>query len=447
MPSAWYSAGVPPFRLTTTCCALWLALAACEASEYPAGTLFGAAAAGTPAAGNAGNAGSGASGGSAAGSPDTGGVPDSAGAGGAAADCGCAGSTQTCLRGACVAADDSPSTALTTNGTCLLNGPQLLCVGRLLGTNDDTAASDIQATLLSLDPTRGYRQLSTSAGESYCALTQDSELRCWGSNALGQLGTGDTVRRAAPVSISGGPWLVSAMGSGHACALDLGRALWCWGRNIDAELGLGDHAARMVPTLVDPGPWARVAVGWGHTCALRDDGSLWCWGQNSEGQLGLGDTNPRTIPTRVPGSTWVSVSSAGFHTCALDTAGAAYCWGSNQRGQLGLGDLAPRNEPTRVVVPAASSLATGRFQTCVISSGGSLMCWGAIDFAGDVEGAPVMSPQATGPAGGWTSIEAGYAHLCGVREQSFYCWGRNSSHELGLGDTAPRLVPSLVQLP
>ena len=87
------------------------------------------------------------------------------------------------------------------------------------------------------------------------------------------------------------PAMVDALSAGqyHACALRAG-ALFCWGRNASGALGLGDTMPRNAPTAVLPARrWIDVAAAESSTCALDEFGRAWCWGGNALGQLGLGD--------------------------------------------------------------------------------------------------------------------------------------------------------------
>ncbi len=83
----------------------------------------------------------------------------------------------------------------------------------------------------------------------------------------------------------------------HSCAVTVTRTLWCWGNNADGELGLGDTTNRLTPTEVGAKTnWRQPSAGWTQTCAIRISRSLWCWVSNQYGQLGLGDTDDRLTP-------------------------------------------------------------------------------------------------------------------------------------------------------
>ena len=63
------------------------------------------------------------------------------------------------------------------------------------------------------------RVVALSAGGAHvCAVLATGELRCWGSNARGQLGNGSTLPSRAPVAVGGFGRVVSvAAGALHTC--------------------------------------------------------------------------------------------------------------------------------------------------------------------------------------------------------------------------------------
>jgi len=112
-----------------------------------------------------------------------------------------------------------------------------------------------------------------------------------------------------------------------------------WGDNRAGQLGTGDTDRRLAPVVIDPPGLGGVRTnqlfaGGTHTCALRDDNTLWCWGGNRFGQLGTGDTQPRLTPQKVMEGV-TAAYAGGAHTCALGTDGSVKCWGNNQYRQLG----------------------------------------------------------------------------------------------------------------
>ena len=107
--------------------------------------------------------------------------------------------------------------------------------------------------------------IAIAAGESHtCALLDTGEVQCWGDNYVGQLGNGDSaeVRKNGqtrvyftPVTVTGlsGVTAITAGGS-HTCALlDTGEVR-CWGINSSGRLGSGSsepESSTPVPVMIN----------------------------------------------------------------------------------------------------------------------------------------------------------------------------------------------------
>ncbi len=186
-----------------------------------------------------------------------------------------------------------------------------------------------------------------------------------------------------------------------------------------------------------------------HTLLVRVNGRLWVWGANGAGQLGVGDTNPRAAPLELMGS-WLDVAAGRFHSCAVDRADGLSCWGGNERGRLGLGDQADRPGPTRVQPEVRwREVEAGGGHTCAIRFDGTLWCWGdnARGALGTNEPDGVFRVTATqvGAETTWSAITSGGGgSSCGLRGGALFCWGRNGSGEIGVGDEIDRRAPAAV---
>jgi cysteine-rich repeat protein len=168
--------------------------------------------------------------------------------------------------------------------------------------------------LPAVDLGTGRFATAVSSGEySACALLDDDSVKCWGANDAGQLGLGDTRSRGVVPSDMGDQLPPVNLGTGRkaraisigvntACAVLDNGSLKCWGYNATGQLGLGDSRFDLggepnqmgdsLPAVdLGAGRTARaVSPGEGFTCALLDNGTVKCWGANSYGELGLGDT-------------------------------------------------------------------------------------------------------------------------------------------------------------
>ncbi len=205
-----------------------------------------------------------------------------------------------------------------------------------------------------------------------CAWTAVSyTFKCWGKNLLGQLGQGDTKARGddafemgdALLAVSlGTPALDVNVGGEHGCARLTDGTAKCWGANALGQLGLGDAVPRgttsgqmgtSLPVInYGSGMLGPVLVGGAQTCVQLLTLEVRCWGNNDFGQLGRGDAVSRGMVPADMGANLVNINLAATidkvvmgntHACAL-LAGKVKCWGDNRSGQLGLGDTVIRGD-------------------------------------------------------------------------------------------------------
>ena len=364
--------------------------------------------------------------------------------------------------------------------TCAVVSGAVYCWGRNVdgrigdgGNSPRTAAVpvDTGGVLAGLRMTR-----LSSGGTNTCALSSAGRAYCWGAGSSGQLGDGDTVRRTSPVAVDTGGVLsgvrLTRISAGwlHACALSATGRAYCWGKGSGGRLGDGATVSRTSPVPVHMGgvPLVEISAGRGHTCAVSPVGGVYCWGAGSSGQLGNGRTGRAPVPAPVDpggalsGVTITQIAAGADHTCALSSSGAAYCWGRNTSGQLGDGDTINRASPVAVDTSGALSgvtitqIAAGADHTCALSSSGAVYCWGRNTSGqlGDGETINRASPIAvdTGaalPGVPLRGITAGNNHSCAASATVVYCWGLNSSGQLGDGSTTDRTgpVPAEVRTP
>jgi len=266
-----------------------------------------------------------------------------------------------------------------------------------------------------------------AGGRHSCAVLDDGGVKCWGWNNAGQLGVGDNRNRGDEpcemgellprVDLGGRRAVAVVVGGFHSCALLDDGNVACWGTNTAGELGLGDKANRgdrpeAPPAIVDlvagpdtiTDPVVALAAGHRHTCARFAGGAMRCWGANDSGELGLGDKTDRfdaSALVELPIDDAVAAIAAGVsHTCALLAGGRVKCWGLDTFGQLGLGadpddqvggnwgddageslaalpdvDLGSRDGGGRQPL-RARALACGGDHTCALLDTGRIKCWG-----------------------------------------------------------------------
>lgn len=305
-------------------------------------------------------------------------------------------------------------------------------------------------------PAAAWKAFATGISVS-CGIQADDSLWCWGSNRNGELGEGTVgglgctqtpatapCDRTSPWPVMGtDTWAGVYSGGSFVCALHSSGRLYCWGNGESGAIGDGLAADTGTPTQVGArDDWARVSAGDEHVCAIAGDGTLWCWGGNLRGQIGNGTggsdmdvLTPVQIGTE---NDWESISAGDSTTCGLRAGGQRWCWGINSNGQYGDGTTTDSNVPSRADTDDDWVLvSTAWLHTCGIKQDGSLWCWGEAGEAG--LGVPYtvmqhLSPVRVGTDNDWAEVRARRAGACARKQDgSLWCWGRNSSGEVGNG--------------
>ena len=99
--------------------------------------------------------------------------------------------------------------------------------------------------------------VDVDSGSGYvCTLINDGTVKCWGSNAYGQLGRNSTSSSSDPLPVLNisSAWQL-AVGKNHACVLITSNNpgtddIQCWGLNKDGQLGNGTNENSSVPVYV-----------------------------------------------------------------------------------------------------------------------------------------------------------------------------------------------------
>ena len=134
------------------------------------------------------------------------------------------------------------------------------------------------------------RAVTVSAGRNHnCSLMEDNSVLCWGLNGWGQAGDETNITKRNPIVVDLGEAKPVAISSreNSSCALFEDGDLACWGSNTSGQLGIGRDISVLSPSVVDTGSETVTALsgGWAHTCALYNT-TLKCWGLNSDNQAG-----------------------------------------------------------------------------------------------------------------------------------------------------------------
>ena len=165
---------------------------------------------------------------------------------------------------------------------------------------------------------------------------------------------------------------------------------------------------------------------------------------------------PALATTATTALSFRQVSGGGAHTCGLTADNQAYCWGWNGYGQLGDGTntgpetctVANSAAPcsTRPVAVLGGlrfrQLGAGTYHTCGVTMDYRAYCWGGNSTGQLGDGTTTNRLTPVPVAGGrqFRRVDAGDSHTCGVSypDNRAYCWGWNRAGQLGVGtNTGP----------
>jgi len=248
-----------------------------------------------------------------------------------------------------------------------------------------------------------------------------------------------------------------ALGTGFGCVLFEDARVGCFGSNDSGRLGRGlstsltsEPLGLLALTNVQ-----EISARAGHACAVSNDGVVRCWGENSAQQLGNGDTADQTTPVTTRAGV-IHVAVGLLHTCVvLGETGKIECVGSDAHGQRGDGAASPAfgTWSGPAALENIEQLVSGANHLCALI-GGEVFCWGdntsgqlGIGTSGAGTGLNAPGAKVTGLSD-VSRIAAGGNHTCAVvGTQSgarVYCWGENSSSQCGTADTADRVLPTVI---
>lgn len=339
-----------------------------------------------------------------------------------------------------------------------------------------------------------------AAGDNHaCAVLADHSLKCWGFNGDGELGIGvaDNVAHPTPMPVcatgTGGSCVPltgvnKVAGSPvNTCAI-VGQTVKCWGDNAMGQIGDGTtstntvNASRYNPTQVCTGPTAcgnpigsvnggivEIAMGWYHICALDGQGNVFCWGSNGAGECGLPSNNPtqENFPQPISGINVgsqkpIHISSGGYTVCAVVSDGVAAnnlvrCWGFGGGGERGDSSTNTSNTPGSVckiagcgqLVTGATAIAGGNVGFCAVV-GGAVDCWGSNGVGqlgigtADTGQHLIATPSLITTGALDVASEADNDFFCARLQTggAMRCWGFNGDGEIGEGDVVtPQPTP------
>ena len=314
-----------------------------------------------------------------------------------------------------------------------------------------------------------------SGGANHVLGIAGGALYAWGSGGSGQLGLRDTTIRSVPTQVGSlTTWTQVAAcasnGVSHSLAISGGK-LYSWGANNYGQLGQGHGNITYLSSPVQVGSrtdWTAVYNA-GATSFGIAGGVLYGWGGNLYGaSLAMPCAGTAAfatsllVPTPLPNASsggWVLASSwnanvAGGEAMAIIQNGALFVSGTNAWGTHGLGDInISRSSPTQVgsatnwsTVSVGGANNLGLNNMHAIKSDGTLWAIGGNNATGQLgigtAVTAISSPIQVGSFTNWTAIANAGSNTFGIAGGALYCWGINTSGNLGLGDTVTRSVPT-----
>jgi alpha-tubulin suppressor-like RCC1 family protein len=307
----------------------------------------------------------------------------------------------------------------------------------------------------------GKRIQSVSGGGSHSCAIAEGAVYCWGRNNEGQLGrvTG-VATEPGPVGglLAGRTVTTVSAGFQHTCAIADGQ-LFCWGWNPYGQLGTGAATANSATPIavMTSGALAgktmtAVTAGWGATCATDSDGDAYCWGAGSP----MSFSEP-TLLVDGAGAAVSSLRASEEHACFVQNA-RAFCGGVNFLGEAGNGAIGSANVgpvSTAGVLNGRSvtTVRLGKRFTCALADA-KPFCWG--DNGNGQLGVGVVGtpPYSTVPVAvsmptqvadePVTALTAGENFTCMIAQGRPFCWGLNTSGQLGDGSFTSKPDPVAV---
>lgn len=295
-----------------------------------------------------------------------------------------------------------------------------------------------------------------SAGDTHTCAVANGGAYCWGAGGSGRLGNGTTTTTNTAVAVSGIGATVTAVSAGftHSCALSAGD-VYCWGSSPANGAAANTSTAAAVQTGALQGrTLTALSAGNGFTCAAGDS-PVACWGSGAVAPSATPTDETLIGPTCADGAVRRSDAS-----CSL-TQGTDYYYrlGYTIGSWTALdSDWVRATTNTRApVVPAVTSRSRTALTLGWDGAAESGQSYGqyVVQRSTSSSGAAAVTIDTTGAttttdSGGlgfsrsFTEVSSGGSHSCGIVDGDLYCWGVNSSGQLGIGSTVSQTQPTLV---
>jgi E3 ubiquitin-protein ligase HERC4 len=208
----------------------------------------------------------------------------------------------------------------------------------------------------------------------------------------------------------------------------------------------------LAPELAPLQASASVSFSFAHAAVVSGSGALLSAGGNDSGELAReGRPSIMLGVDAIEAHAVLSCALGDGFSLALTREGKLFSWGRNDVAQLGHGDRGearPRPKLVALKKERAVSVVAGKDSALCLTSTGAVLAWGAGKHGTIGNGSFVSEPSPV-PVVALMSrpvveIAAGAEHcLAATASGLLYTWGANAEGQLGLGDTTPRLRPTL----
>ena len=169
---------------------------------------------------------------------------------------------------------------------------------------------------------------------------------CCGFNGNGQLGRDTEIKRIEkPEKVFDLPSIRAAQCGCHFTAfLDYDGSVWSCGDNRRGQLGIGDTIRRAKPEKIENLSGIQsISCGYYHAVFLDETGKVWGSGSNGQCQLGIEDSKDRKEPTSLGNKEYFSIACGTYSSYFIDAEGLVWSCGDNYNGQLGIGKIVPKS--------------------------------------------------------------------------------------------------------
>lgn len=230
---------------------------------------------------------------------------------------------------------------------------------------DDTSSNDRTSPVDVIDIINATK---VACGDTYSiVLLDDGNVKSFGLNDYGQLGTGDNAQYITPTNVINISNAVDIQcGNGHTLVLLENGKVKSFGYNIYGQLGDGSHSNSSTPIDLygDISNVTQIAAGLLHSLILLNNGTVMGFGLNFYGQTGIPLGFFVNVPTLVPGLTdVVQIACGRLSSYALLSTGEIKCFGLNEAGELGTGNVHYNTNYNAVQQKSINTVLNGTSQT------------------------------------------------------------------------------------